>query len=136
MSLTIAIDLDGTVADGHPLQFRPGAREALMALATAGHRLILHSCRCNPMDPGPSLEDEAARYWRTGEPPPRVVEQWWRFYEMRAFLQETRLWSLFADVWQAPGKPLADVFVDDKLEPPNWARLAAELAGAPTLPQR
>jgi len=131
VSLSVAVDFDGSLATGEPPQYRPGALEALAALKAAGHRLILHSCRCNPLDPGPTIEDEAARFYRSGEVPPRVIDQWRRFEGMRAFLQATGAWALFDSIWQAPGKPLADVYVDDRGEPPDWARIAAEL-GATT----
>lgn len=135
MSLTIAVDFDSSIVElstSGALQFRKGAREALVAFKAQGHRLVLHSCRCNPLDDGPALENETVEFYASGKPSPRCIEQWTRFSEMCAFLQAAEVWDLFDDVWQAPGKPLADVFIDDKAERPEWARLIQEF-GATTL---
>jgi hypothetical protein len=129
VSLRLAIDFDGTLARGKPLSLRLGADRGLAALKKAGHHLILHSCRCNPVDPTPQLEEEAARWYQAGEVPLRVVDQWQRFAEMRDFLRAAGLWELFDEVWQYPGKPEADAYIDDKNEEPNWPKLAAEFGG-------
>jgi hypothetical protein len=60
---------------------------------------------------------------------PRITDQWERFAEMRYFLRALGLWEMFDEVWQHPGKPEADAFVDDKNEEPNWPRVAAEFGG-------
>jgi len=130
MGLRLAIDFDRTLVSGEPLAWRPGARAALDRLRLAGHHLILHSSRCNPADPAPAVDDEIDRYYRLGEVPLRVLEQWARFAEMRRFLQADGAWIAFDEVWQAPGKPPADLFLDDKAELPAWARIVAELAPA------
>lgn len=105
--LVAAIDFDGTLVrrGGPPLRWRRGAKEALRRMVAAGHRLILHSCRCNP----PQDEEDAKRY-----------------EEMIAFLQAEGALVLFAEVWQSPGKPIADVYIDDRAEPPEWFALAGE----------
>ena len=127
MSLLIAVDFDGTiVGNGSPLQLRPFVREALFSIKQAGNRLILFSCRCNVVDNDARKDDETARFYATGEVPFRIAEQWGRFSEMIAFLTETSLINLFDDVWQSPGKPLADVFVDDKACSPDWIKLTRE----------
>jgi hypothetical protein len=132
--LRIAVDFDGTiVAAQAPLAFLPGAADGLRALKLAGHYLILHSARCTPMDAAPAIEEEAGRFYETGEVPARAEDSWARFSEMREFLRGAGTWDLFDDVWQAPGKPMADLFVDDRAESPDWRVLAETLGRAPTL---
>jgi hypothetical protein len=78
---TLAIDFDGTIAsNGVP---KPAAVAAIKALHTAGCRLILWSCRCNPCDDSPQLLDEEQRFWSYGAVPARVETQWAWFNEMR-----------------------------------------------------
>lgn len=128
MSLTLAIDYDGTIVEKtSPPRLRMGAARALAALAIAGHRLILHSCRCNPVDPTPAEAEEVSDFYRTGVVPPSAAGQWARFDEMRTFLKTQGMWALFHEVWQGPGKPICDMYVDDRTEVPNWPRIAAEL---------
>jgi phosphoglycolate phosphatase-like HAD superfamily hydrolase len=129
LSLRLAFDFDGTLAQGKHLSLRPGAAEALAALKKAGHHLVLHSCRCTPFDPSPQLEEEAARWYQTGEVSPRVTDQWERFAEMRDFLRAAGLWGLFDEVWQHPGKPEADRMFDDLCEEPDWPRVELEFGG-------
>lgn len=132
MSLRLGVDFDGTLVapgPGGALAFRPGALEALTRLKASGHQLVLHSCRCNPMDPGPTIDEDVAAFYETGVVSARVVDQWARFEEMRTFLQAAGAWGLFDEVWQAPGKPLVDAYIDDKAELPNWGTLARELVG-------
>jgi hypothetical protein len=129
MTWPLAVDFDNTLVEqGEPLRFRPGAFEALTAFARAGVRVVLHSCRCNPLDPGPEIADEVGRFYRTGELPERVTDQWVRFVAMRAFLQAAGVWDGL-DVWQGAGKPLAARFIDDRAEPPDWAVLIREFVG-------
>lgn len=126
MSFTFAVDYDGTLVENDPPKFRQGAVRTLVALKAAGHRLILHSCRCIPIDPGPTIEEDVANFYVRGTTASRVEDQWQRFVEMRSFLQGAKLWDLFDEIWQAPGKPLADFFVDDKMEPPEWDGIASQ----------
>lgn len=114
--LRVAYDFDSTLVVGQPLRWRLGARERLLSEKESGNYLILHSARCNPMDPSPSLADEIAGFYEFGTVNPRITDQWARFDEMRAFLQGEGVWSMFDEVWQAPGKPTADAFYDDKCE--------------------
>jgi hypothetical protein len=109
----------------------PEARETLRVFKAAGHHLILHSARCTPMDPSPPLAEEVSRFYATGEVSPRVTDQWARFEGMREALRAAGLWDLFDEVWQAPGKPHADIFVDDRFEKPDWLALRSEL-GVPS----
>lgn len=127
MSLTISVDFDGTlVEDNEPLRWRPGAREAIGAFVRAGHRLILHSCRCNVVDPAPVIDEEVTAFCRTGAIPARVTDQWRLYASMRDFLQREGVWGVF-EPWTHPGKPIADVYIDDRMEAPYWPRLTAEL---------
>jgi hypothetical protein len=45
---------------------------------------------------------------------------------MREFLRDNAILDLF-EVWQEPGKPVADLYVDDRAEPPSWQTIVAEL---------
>lgn len=124
--IRIAVDFDGTVAEGRPLRLRHGAREALQAIRRAGNRLILYSARSTPpseiADPA-----EVERFYLRGEVPVRATDQWALFEEMRTFLTAEGLWSAFDEVWQAPGKPHAELFIDDLAEQPDWPALTREL---------
>ncbi len=46
MKLTIALDWDGTIVDKQG-DWTPGAEQALRALLTRGHTVIVHSSRAN-----------------------------------------------------------------------------------------
>lgn len=131
-AVTIACDFDGTLWDqDRPLSPGldtvpfPGAVEALKKLHAAGARLILWSCRCNPYDDSPLLLDEEQRFWSYGEIPIRVKEQWDSFSQMRRILKTAGVWDLF-QVWQSPGKPLADFYIDAKAERPDWPGLVKQ----------
>lgn len=127
MSLVLALDFDNSLVQPvAPLRWKAGAKEAIGAFKTAGQRLILFSCRNNPMDESPDEDLEAAEFYRTGAVPGHLGAQWRRFAEMRAFLKAEGVWDFFDEVWQSPGKPTADVFVDDKMEAPNWMALMRE----------
>jgi hypothetical protein len=126
--LRIAIDCDKTICDGPPMRLRPGAAEAVRAFKVAGHHLTLHSARSTPDGAAPVLEDEASRFWQYGEVPGRTRYQWQLFEEMRDFLKSAGLWKLFDDVWTSPGKPLADVFIDDLYHAPDWPILKRQFA--------
>jgi hypothetical protein len=123
--LSVGVDYDGTLVDERGA-LRPLAKEAVLRIKRAGFRLVLHSARCNPRDPGAG-EQAGAEFYATGRLPADVVDQWDRFAEMRANLIVLGLWSLFDEVWQSPGKPLVDIFVDDRAEEPVWAEVLAGL---------
>lgn len=125
--ISIAVDFDLTLAEGDPLRWRANARDGLQALYRAGHRLILHSRRCTPLEESEDPDKEAMEFYRWGTTPPSALQQWAYFDEMRSFLKREGAWGLFHEVWQRPGKPGADLFIDDRLESPDWARLAREL---------
>jgi len=121
--LRIGIDFDGTIAEGKPLRLFPYVKAALARMKSAGNHLVLFSGRCATMDPAPALEDEVGRFYSDGDVPPRVVDQWDRFDEMRTFLKVNGLWGMFDEVWQAPGKPALDVIIDNASEQPDWLSL-------------
>ena len=121
MGLVLALDFDETLVDRNPLRWRPHAREVLRALKRAGHTLVLHSARATAeLGAYESARLDADEFWRTGLVPASVDAQWDRFAEMRTFLQQEGCWDLFDLVWQHQGKPHCDVFIDDRLEAPNW----------------
>lgn len=128
-TVSLALDLDGTLVekDVTPLRWRPKAREFVVAAAAAGYRLWLTSCRCAPacvlVDAEPWDADD---FWRSGRASSDVEKSWALFEEMRAFLVAEGVWHLMTP-WTAPGKPMADAFVDDRAELPDWRRLALEL---------
>lgn len=137
MGLILALDFDGTLVEEAPppLRWRPLAKEGIQSLKRAGHFLVLFSGRLTPRYEAcatPAARAEADEFWRTGTLPPDVEEQWRRCAEMREFLVRERVWELFDAVWQNPGKPPCDKFLDNKAEYPNWVEIAAFL-GVPLL---
>jgi hypothetical protein len=131
----LALDFDNTIVEAdEPLRFKLGALAAIAAFKRAGHKLILFSARCTPPS-GPLIDDEVSLFYESGVVQPHVLDQWARFEEMRAFLQARGVWGVFDDVWQEPGKPHVDRFIDDLFEAPNWGSLALEL-GAPDLKEK
>jgi hypothetical protein len=103
--LTIAVDLDGTLAHydgwkgqreiGAPL---PGAREALEQLVAAGHRVMVYTCRCGDWQretwgDGLSRDESAA-----------IVKAWLDEHGFHGSVE----------VYTGDGKPLADYYVDDR----------------------
>lgn len=123
--LTAACDFDGTLAEGTPLRWRRGAREFLLGAAAAGVRVWVHSCRCAPV----ALRDEPAdeeEFWRSGAVAPDLLATWALRREMVDFLRAEGVLGL-VDLWEAPGKPLADVYPDDRGQVPDWVVVAGEL---------
>jgi len=120
----LAVDFDGTCVERQgpdpqqPLRLRPGAKRALQALRAAGHVLFLSSSRANRslredphLDPlvtaGARPLDRAA--WQRQR---AVHEQ--RYQQMREFVQ-AQLPGLFAAIDDGrQGKPLADLYLDDR----------------------
>jgi len=131
---TVAIDFDGTLVDSDMgvLRWRPGALEFLIAAPASGIRLRLHSCRCSAADnlaQSMTAEIDALTFWRTGQPPTQVLVSWMLYEEMRTFLAVAGVLQLL-EIWTGPGKPLADIYVDDRAEKPDWLALAQELGVA------
>jgi hypothetical protein len=132
VSFSFGVDYDGSIIEttGTP-RLRPGVPAGLRALKNAGHSLVLHSARCTPTPPGNAEPNEVAVFYKHGTVPPRVSEQWGRFSEMRRFLVQQGLWGLFDEVWQSPGKPHVDFFLDDRNLPLDWVALTGEF-GVPS----
>lgn len=129
MSLAVAIDFDGTIFPKGATELNPDAVKVIKILKNKGYHLILHSCRCNPVDFAPSQPDEIEQVYRSGFVPERVETQWERFNEMREMLKAAKIWDLFNEVWQSPGKPVADLYIDDRSTGPNWASIYREFGG-------
>ena len=119
--MIIGIDFDGTVVETtKPLRLRPGVEDTLRAFVEMEHQLVLHSVRCN----APITDDVLlGRLYPGGKIPmglPRTVEESWEYFEeMRDFLRSKMLWTVeeggvFSVIWQLPGKPPADAFLDDR----------------------
>lgn len=143
--MIIACDFDGTiVSQAHayedlesPLEFLPGARDAVLALKRAGHTLLLYSARANRA----LLDDWRLNpLWATGAVP--VDLAWWeehkalaqaRYDQMVAFVNLELPGVFVVDDGRA-GKPTGvDLFVDDRnfgTEYIDWAEIEA-LYGEP-----
>ena len=125
--LSVALDYDGSLVENHvmPMQWRRGAKEFIVGAAAAGIKLWLHSCRCQPVGLR-ELPGDADDFWRAGRVPDDVEMTWRLREEMVAFLKVEGVWGLLIP-WDAPGKPIADFYPDDKGERPDWIVLAGEL---------
>lgn len=107
------------------MKWRRGAREFVVGAAQSGVRVWIHSCRCAPV----GLRDEPAdeeEFWRSGAVAGDLAATWALRREMVDFLAAEGVLPL-VELWEAPGKPLADRYVDDRLAPPDWVVVAAEL---------
>lgn len=125
-TITLSIDFDGTLVEGdEPLRWRRGAREFVVAASEAGIELILHSCRCQIVW-YTEMPGDAAEFYRSGRVPEQVTYSWDLRAKMLAFLEAEGVRELF-QIWDRPGKPGADMYVDDKAELPDWLALADEL---------
>lgn len=124
--MILAVDFDSTIAvrsESGELEIKRdpvtgiGADDGLRGAFAAGHELILHSVRS-----ACPVGWEASRgrfYSAPTEPIPSAEDTIQCFDEMRAFLRHHRLWTVdeggvFARVWELPGKPYADAYLDDK----------------------
>ncbi len=118
--MIIAIDFDGTIVsqdgpyDAAAPEFLPGAKDALLALQRAGHRLLLWSARANLAN---------RENWRrnplwTEEPPgwenDRELNE--QRYQVMCRFVASELPGVFAAVDDGrQGKPVGvDLFIDDK----------------------
>lgn len=140
--MNIVVDFDGTIVnDDHayddlvtPLMFKYGAKEALQALARAGHTLILFSGRANralriDWQLNPMWRDNVAPFdverWRRSQPLNQA-----RYEQMLAFVQ-AELPGVFALVDDgAQGKVSGDVYIDDRairygVVAMSWPNIAA-----------
>lgn len=126
--MIIAIDFDGTVVSDKrsyddletPLEFMPGAKEALIALKTAGHTLLLYSARSNKAlvgsDPNVDpLHRNGIRYRR--QTPENQALNIARYEQMIEFV-EIELPGVFDAIDDGKqGKPSAHIYIDDKAIP-------------------
>jgi hypothetical protein len=124
--MKIAVDFDGTIVSQDrpyedvetPLEFLPGAKEALIALKRAGHILILYSSRANLAlrddwhhDPLYALGVVPFNegFWRRNLPINQA-----RFEQMVKFV-EKELPGVFSAIdYGNQGKVSADLYIDDR----------------------
>jgi len=108
MPYTVAVDLDGPIFevywesdDFHNSQYRVnkfgklvhGAKYFLKKLRKDGHRIIIHTCRTNP----------TANHGRTMK------------YLAQLVRDELNKYGIpFDEVWSGEGKPLAQLYIDDR----------------------
>ena len=125
--LRLALDFDGSLVEEHvrPLRWRRGAREFVVAAREAGIHLLVHSCRCILVG-YEEMPGDAEEFYRSGRAPEPVLFSWGLHEEMRSFLEAEGVWPL-VELWTSPGKPICDVYADDRSEQPDWLVLAAEL---------
>jgi hypothetical protein len=135
----IGLDFDGTIVTQErpyedvtsPLEFVEGAREGLLALKAAGHVLMLWSARASRallLDPSldPLVRCGAKEVNRAAWEQSRHVHRA-RYDQMIDFV-ERELPGVFACIDDGlGGKPLVDLFIEDKAfvmrGPGTWARL-------------
>jgi hypothetical protein len=130
----VALDFDGTLVRPflrattlRESDWRPGALAFVRAALAAGFEVVVHTVRASLRgaigdSPQPG---EAADFYAGGAVPPGTEETWRLYDEVRAFL---RAHDLAVEVWTLPGKPWADVYVDDRAAPTiDWVVIAAEL---------
>ena len=82
--MRVAVDWDATLVDGEQ-SWLPGATVALSGLLAGGHSIVIHSCRAN---------------WPEGLAQIRRTLDGHGFYAV--------------PVWDSPGKPNADLYIDDR----------------------
>ncbi len=123
----VALDFDGTlvVDKSDPLQWAPWALEFLKGAVALGIDVTVHSCRATVHDDRQAA-GEADHFWLTGEVPERILTSWKYRTDMLTFLEAAGVLDQVT-VWEKPGKPFADYYVDDKAADPDWSRLAREL---------
>lgn len=141
--MRIAVDFDGTVVahgpyDLSPPVLRPGARRALWRLRAAGHELLLFSARANRgLRFGPQWDPVTRAGYR------RLPDAWApraecamaeaRFRQMVDFV-DLELPGVFHAVDDGmQGKPVVDLFIDDKAYSPSgqgspvWEQVGRDL---------
>lgn len=138
--MIIAIDFDGTVVSDKrayddldsPLEFMPGAKEALYALKDAGHTLLLYSARANKALTGedPSVDPlHRAGVRNRKQTPENQALNVARYEQMVRFCEE-ELPGIFDAIDDGvQGKPSAHIYIDDKavMYGPlgwNWRQIA------------
>lgn len=124
--MLIAVDFDGVIVSKErafsdvtsPLQMQAYAKEGLESLKRAGHTLLLYSARANRAllftpehDPlvRAGVKRPNGEAWASSR-----ALHWARYHQMLRFV-ETQLPGLFDAIDDGlQGKPLADLFVDDR----------------------
>lgn len=116
---TLAIDLDGTLAEYRRGDFRegvigpplPGAREAMLRFRELGYRLLIHSARF-----GSDIVDGPAKRESIAE----SVVAWLKLHDIP-----------FDDLWRGEGKPACWCYVDDAAIrfTGDWPMVVAEVEG-------
>ncbi len=126
--VVFAVDFDGTLVQPDlegVLQWVPGALEFLRGALARGIKIIIHSYRLTLSTDGAGVGD-ADYYWRTGLIASSfLLEGWASRQQLVETLQAAEILDQVS-LWEAPGKPLADVYVDDRAEKPDWYVLARE----------
>jgi hypothetical protein len=104
--MTVACDWDGVLADPQTQEWLPGAQQALRRILSAGHRVIVHTCRAN---------------WPEG---------------LAAVRQKLAAAGLPVDVWADQGKPHADLYIDDRAVHfgGDWSEIVQQLERRKTAP--
>ena len=148
--MLMAIDFDNVIVNSKkrayadtttPLEFMPGAKEGLRSLKAAGHKLLLYSARSNrallySAEWDPLVRAGVKRPHEATWAQSRELH-WARYQQMLAFVR-TELAGIFDAVDDGlQGKPLADVFIDDRAlsfgdgaDRIGWTQIAT-LYGAP-----
>ena len=115
----VCVDLDGVLAKLDKWEgverfgpVIPGARFFLEELRRKGFRIIIHTVRCSP-DVNPPIEEGNLPSGPKWLPGGRVA--FWTTYLVdlvRQWLTENDL--PFDEIWSGRGKPLADIYIDDR----------------------
>jgi hypothetical protein len=124
--MLIAVDFDGTIVSADrpyadvttPLVLLPGAKEGLQALKRADHTLMLWSARTNrSLLYTPDWDPMVRKGLRKPHLPKWAGTRalnWARYFQMLSFI-DTALPGIFDVVDDGlQGKPLADLFIDDR----------------------
>ena len=105
----VCVDLDGVLAKLDKWEgverfgpVIPGARFFLEELRRKGFRIIIHTVRCSPeINPPPDGENWYRGVW--ADHLATLVRQWLNANDLP-----------FDEIWSDWGKPLADVYIDDR----------------------
>ncbi len=116
---TVCVDLDGVLAQYDEWKgvekfgpVIPGARFFLEALRRVGFKIVIHTTRCSP-DVNPQKEEGNFPPEPDWLPGGRMA--FWTTYLVdlvRQWLNDNDL--PFDEIWSGRGKPLADIYIDDR----------------------